>query len=73
MNSSTPIDDAYGLPLAAGHRAGLEHLDADADAELLAQHALDRGREPAPSASAPAGSHCTVSSSMAPGRSTTSW
>ena len=41
MDSSTPIDDAYGLSLASRHRTGVQHFGANANAEVLAQHPLD--------------------------------
>jgi len=41
LRSATPIDDAHGLPFASRHRTGVQHFDANANAEVLAQHALD--------------------------------
>jgi hypothetical protein len=41
MDSGTSIDDAHGLSLAARHRTGVQHFDAHANAEVLAQHPLD--------------------------------
>ena len=38
---SVALDDAHGLALAARDSAGLEHLDRDADAGVLAQQALE--------------------------------
>src|SRR5207342_1867029 len=38
-----PIDDAHGLAFAPRDLPVLEHIGADANAELLPQHTLDRG------------------------------